>query len=103
MDFLPLTEEDVPVISELNRLRMDRPLTAQEIHDALKDLNKNKVPGTDGITPEFYLAFWDQLKDQFMECSEFSLDSGFFSEQQRTGVITLVKKKDMDRQYLTNW
>lgn len=103
LDQFPLKEGDVPVISRLNRSRMDRPFTAQEFLDALKDLNKGKTPGTDGITPEFYQTFWEQLKDEFLESIEHSLDIGSFTDQQRTGVITLVPKKDMDRRLLTNW
>lgn len=103
LDLLPLNEEDIPIISELNRLRINRPFTDQEFHEALKDLNKNKTPGSDGITPEFYLAFWSQLKESFRESIEFSLDNGTLTEQQRSGVITLVPKKDLDRQTLSNW
>lgn len=102
LDLLPLDNEDIPVISELNKLRINRPFTIQELHDALKDLNKNKTPGTDGINPEFYLAFWEQLKDAFTESLEFSLDNGTLTEQQRSGIITLVPKKDLDRQSLSN-
>lgn len=94
LDLLPL---------ELDRIHISRPFTIQEFHEALKDLNKNKAPGTDGITPEFYLAFWDQLKDKFMESIDYSLETGTLTEEQRSGVITLVPKKDLHRQSLSNW
>lgn len=103
IDLIPLSETDVPTISDLNKRRINRPFTIQEFHEALKELNKNKTPGTDGITPEFYLTFWELLKDDFMRSMEFSLDQGTLSDQQRTGVITLIPKKDLDRQSLTNW
>lgn len=103
IDLLPLLKEDVPVISDLHRLRINRPFTEQEFHEALKDLNKNKTPGTDGITPEFYLTFWNQLKDDFMASIQFSLEHGTLTEQQRSGIITLVPKKELDRQHLSNW
>lgn len=101
IDLFPLTEEDVPTISDMDKLRINRSFTAQEFSEALKDLNKNKTPGTD--TPEFYLTFWGQLKNEYMDSIQFSLDLGTLTEQQRSGIITLVPKKDLDRQHLTNW
>lgn len=103
VDLLPLSQDDVPTISDLHRLRINSPFTLPEFYDALKDLNKNKSPGTDGLTPEFYLTFWEDLKDEFMESIEYSIEHGCLTDQQRTGVITLIPKKDSDRQFLTNW
>lgn len=98
-----LSAEEIPQVSELNRLRINRPFTSQELHAALKDLNKNKTPGSDGLTPEYYLAFWDILKDDFLASIEFSLENDSMSEQQRTGIITLIPKRDLDRNLLSNW
>lgn len=66
-------------------------------------MNKNKSPGSDGITPEFYLFFWDQLHPLFYESITFSLEQGCLSEEQRTGIVTLIPKKNQDRQLLGNW
>lgn len=93
IDLIPLSEADVPVISDLSKLSMNKPFTIQEFHSALKELNKNKTPGTDGITPEFYLTFWDILKGEFMQSIEYSLEHGILTDQQRMGVITLIPKK----------
>lgn len=100
---LPVTQEDVPMIWELHKLRINRPFTIQEFYDALKDLNKNKSPGSDGLTLEFYLAFWELLKDDYMACMEYCLEQGTLSEQQRVGIITLIPKKGLERNLLSNW
>ena len=34
--------------------------------DALKSFSNNKSPGHDGLTKEFYEAFWSELKEPFM-------------------------------------
>lgn len=37
------------------------PLTVQEIIVAIEGLNRNKSPGLDGLTGEFYRGFKDHL------------------------------------------
>lgn len=98
-----LSRDDVPNISDLDKVRLERPFTPEELFSALKSLNKGKSPGSDGITPEFYLQFWDSLCDPFMDSILFSLDNGILSEGQRTGLIKLIPKKDLDRQEIANW
>lgn len=100
---LPLTPDDVPRISDLSNTLINRPFTEEEFHSSLKELNKGKAPGSDGITPEFYLAFWDLVKRDFMNSITYSIDQGKLSDQQRTGIITLIPKKGLDRCHLSNW
>lgn len=100
---LPLSTEDVPTVSDLDKLLMDRPFSPEEFYNSLKSLNKGKSPGSDGLTPEFYLQFWDALRDPFMDSILFSLENGTLTEGQRTGLIKLIPKKDLDRQEVANW
>ena len=76
--------------------------TKDEIFDALRDSNKGKSPGKDGLTPEFYLAFWDVLGDDLTDV----LNQGFHREQlsasQSESVVRLLFKKG-DRNDLRNW
>jgi hypothetical protein len=46
-------------ISGEDALFLDRPCTLQEVSDALKSFSKDKSPGPDGWTVEFYLHFFD--------------------------------------------
>ena len=41
-------------------------LTAKEIFDSLVSFENNKSLGNDGFTKEFYITFWDDLKDIFL-------------------------------------
>lgn len=93
---LPLIDSEVPKISDLNNQRINRPFSEEEFFASLNELNKGKAPGSDGLTPEFYLFFWDFLKHDFMESITFSIDRGRLSDQQRTGIITLIPKKGLE-------
>lgn len=54
---LPLSREDIPSISDLDKMFLDCPFTEGELQNALKSLNKGKTPASDGLTPEFYVQF----------------------------------------------
>lgn len=103
LDNLPIPNDEIPQVTEAHRKMNDLPFTPRDFHEALKQLNKNKSPGSDGITPEFYIAFWDQLHDLFFETFMYSLNEGHLSEGQHVGIVTLIPKKSQDRQQLSNW
>lgn len=71
---------------------------------ALKKFNKSKFTGTDGLTVEFYLLFWNELVKVMVDSFSYMLSQqGFFYSSQRQGVIRLIPKKDKDLLYLKNW
>ena len=69
---------------------------------ALKTLRNGKTPGSDGLPKEFYLCFWDILKDDFVEMLNHSLADGRMPDSLRQAIITLLFKKD-DPELLKNW
>lgn len=93
LDTLPITEEDVPKLSEGHKKLLDLPFSPREFHSALKDLGRNKDPGSDGITREFYLKFWHILGDPFSDSISYSIANGTLSNEQRSGIISLIPKK----------
>jgi hypothetical protein len=40
-------------------------VSIEEIKNVLKILKPNKSPGEDGIISEFYVTYWEQIKDEF--------------------------------------
>ena len=63
----------------------------------------NKTPGNDGITREFYAAFFDLIKDLLMSSINYSWEVGELSTSQKQVVITLIEKKGKDKRYIQNW
>lgn len=52
---------NTPQVKDKDKAMLDAPIALEEIKMALKQLNLNKTPGCDGLTPEFYLKYWDLL------------------------------------------
>ena len=78
-------------------------ITADECLKVINKLSKNKSPGNDGLTAEFYVHFWSELKDSLLICLNYSHYKQELSTSQKQAVITLINKKDKDRLHLANW
>ena len=63
----------------------------------------NKTPGNDGLTIEFYLAFWDLVGECLVDALTFAQEQGQLSTSQKQAMITLLEKKDKDRRFIKNW
>ena len=68
-------------------------LTESELCDALKDIPNNKSPGNDGLTKEFFLSFWDAIKDIYISSIRTAGIKREFSVSQRQPIIKLIEKK----------
>lgn len=53
-----------------------------------------KSPGLDGISPEFYSAFWDNLGPLLFDMIQAAVERGSFSSDVNIAVILLKKDKD---------
>jgi len=51
---------------------LDKELSRVELSEALRSFKKNKTPGNDGLTAEFYLAFWHLLETHLVASLHFS-------------------------------
>jgi hypothetical protein len=84
-------------------LHLDSHITEEEIFESVKNLPKGKTPGSDGLSPEFYVHFWPVLKGPFM----MMLNDVFINERltidQRRGIISLIPKQDKDLKLIKNW
>ena len=64
-----------------------------ECYNALQTFQKNKSPGNDGLTVEFYLAFWSVFGSLLVQSLKYTFEYGELSNSQKQAVITLVEKK----------
>ena len=70
---------------------------------ALYHLRTNKSPGLDGFSVEFYKAFWDDLKQYFLDSINFSASTSVLTKTQYQGLITLIPKPGKDHSFPCNY
>lgn len=84
--------------------RCDRKLTVGECFNTTKTFQKNKTPGNDGLTVEFYLVFWPIGKHLInCFCMNYAHDHVELSNSQKQAVITLLEKKGKDKRLIKSW
>ena len=77
-------------------------ITEAECINAINGFKKDKTPGTDGFSAEFYKFFWPELRTEMLSSFHFAFQTGSLSISQRRGVIALIPKKDKDKSLLEN-
>ena len=60
---------------------------------ALSMMQNNKSPGSDGLTTEFYRAFWDIISTYVVNSFNYAFNTVNLSISQRQGIISLIPKK----------
>ena len=78
-------------------------LTLQECANSLSHFKNNKAPGSDGFTIELYRSFWDAIGQLMVDSFNDAFENGSLSITQKLGVISLIPKKDKDKNSLKNW
>ena len=97
VNFTSLTNEEQTIC--------EGPLTQMECFEALKKMESDKTPGTDGLPAEFYRdkVFWKDISSYLISALNYALDSGCLSVTQRRGVIKLIPRKDAELYFIKNW
>ena len=91
------------ILGEDNNDILGHSITEKEIRIAIKNLNKNKSPGSDGITPEFYQTFVIELTPVLAELyNNMFLDQNL-TESMKIGIISLIFKNKGTIADLKNW
>ena len=98
-----LSSINTKMLTDEQRELLDNKITIGEYFEALKSFQKNKIPGNDGLTVEFYLGFWHLVGESLVNALNFANERGQLSNSQKQAMITLLEKKDKDRRFIKNW
>ena len=94
---------NIPVLSSMQQDFCEKDITTDELLKTLKSFKKNKSPGLDGLSAEFFLKFWSKFKDKLISVYNESFSLGLLPEGMRIGVATLLEKKGKDQLDIAIW
>ena len=82
---------------------MNSPVTSTEIETVIKNLPKNKSPGPDGFTGEFYKTFREERMSILLKFFQKITEEGTLPNSFYEAPITLIPKPDKDNTKKENY
>ena len=91
-----LERYNLPRLNQEEIENMNRPITSTEIEIVIKELTKNRSPGPNGFTDEFYKTFREELTPILLKIFQNTAEGVTFPNSFYEATITLIPKPDKD-------
>ena len=78
----------IPKLRDVEHDSCEGLLTKKECWDALQRMKNDKSPGSDGLTKEFYVCFFNEVNNILITALNHSFTTGMLSTSQRQALIT---------------
>jgi len=85
--------KELPQVSIESNGDISGELRLEELEKALQSMALGKAPGIDGLTVEFFKAFWSVVGEDLLEVLNDSFTNGHLPLSCRRAVLTLLPKK----------
>ena len=93
---------DLRLLKKDDRKLCEEDISKSELREVIKNLKRNKAPGLDGLTNDFYQAFGDLLEPHFIKILQESFRIGILPSTVRKAIMTLIFKQ-CDKTVLSNY
>ena len=93
----------IPQLTPEKNENLKKDIKIEQFENIMKKCSKNKSPGNDGLTQEFYEYFWKEICHTFYESYIESKNTKKLSTSQRQNIICLLEKSGKDKTYVKNW
>ena len=93
----------VPTVREEDYEMLVAPISQEEIKIAIKQLNKGKCPGLDGLTTEFYDTYYNKVKHMLHSMYKEVEQTLELPSSARQGAIVLMEKLHRSPLKIKNW
>ena len=90
------------ILSNDLKMSLEGLITEQELLTAIKGMKRNKCPGCDGLSLEFYMIFYQKLKHILVKAYNFCYKQGKLYTSALRGIISLIPKKNKDTRIVKN-
>ena len=91
-----------PRVSAEMNAKLLKPFVEAEVHLALKQMDANTTPGSDGLSPLFYKQFWGKIGWEVTEAVLSVLNTGTIPSNLNHTFITLIPKIQSPRKVFEN-
>ena len=98
-----LDDLEIPCLDDDTSNLCEGLIVESECLEAINSMSLDKTPGNDGLPLNFYKEFWKDIKDLLCRVFNEFFVSGEMSSTLKTGIITLLPKKDKNNLLLKNW
>lgn len=90
--YMPYTRQ----LTDQQKQTLDTNLTTDDFSEAVRSMQINSSPGSDGITSEFYKLFFKDLSPLFLAMTKEIFEEEALTDSQNLSYITLIPKESDD-------